>query len=198
MSDGFQDTLDHIRAIATSEAEKGRLFERLMKRYFTQDPLYRDRFAHVWLWSEWVASRPDFSGGDIGIDLVAAERDGGTCAIQSKCYAPGTTVSKAQLDSFISASAREPFTARLIVDTGHKWGKNAQKTIAPLKPACTVLRFGDLAERPIHWPDLSSQDPEALAYRAEPFHLRPHQQAAFGDVRRHFNEQEIQPSQIFP
>ena len=188
MSSGFQETLDHIRAIATSEAEKGRLFERLMKAYFTQDPLYRDRFSHVWLWSEWVASRADFSGGDTGIDLVAAERDGGICAIQCKCYAAGTRISKAQLDSFISASAREPFTTRLIVDTGNEWGANARKTIAPLQPACTVLRFGDLTERPFDWPDLTRQEPEALAYRAAPFHLRPHQQAAFDDVVRHFNE----------
>ena len=188
MNYGFQDTLDHLRAIATSEAEKGRLFERLMKTYFTQDPLYRDRFSQVWLWSEWVASRPDFSGGDTGIDLVAAERDGGTCAIQCKCYAPGTTISKPDLDSFISASAREPFTARLIVDTGNDWGPNAQKTIAPLQPACTVLRFGDLTERPFDWPDLTCQAPEALAYRAEPFHLRPHQRAAFDDVLQGFND----------
>ena len=186
MTTGFQDTLDHLRAVATSEAEKGRLFERLMKTYFTQDPLYRDRFSQVWLWSEWVASRPDFSGGDIGIDLVAAERDGGTCAIQCKCYAPGTTISKPHLDSFIAASAREPFTTRLIVDTGNEWGPNVQKTIAPLQPACTVLRFGDLMERPFDWPDLTAQEPETLAYRAAPFHLRPHQQTAFDDVIRHF------------
>ena len=188
MSNGFQNTLDHIRATATSEAEKGRLFERLMKVYFTQDPLYRDRFSQVWLWSEWVASRADFSGGDTGIDLVAAERDGGACAIQCKCYAPGTTISKPDLDSFISAPAREPFTTRLIVDTGNDWGPNAQKTIAPLQPACTVLRFGDLLERPFDWPDLTRQEPEALAYRAEPFHLRPHQQAAFDDVLQGFND----------
>ena len=186
MNYGFQETLDHLRATATSQADKGRLFERLMKTYFTQDPLYRDRFTQVWLWSEWVAIRPDFSGGDTGIDLVAAERDGGTCAIQCKCYAPGTTISKPDLDSFISASARAPFTTRLIVDTGNDWGKNAQKTIAPLQPACTVLRFGDLMERPFDWPDLTFQEPEALAYRAEPFHLRPHQQAAFADVMQGF------------
>ena len=61
MSNGFQDTLDHIRSIATSEAKKGRLFERLMKAYFVQDPLYRDRFSDVWLWPEWVAERSDFA-----------------------------------------------------------------------------------------------------------------------------------------
>ena len=54
MNDGFQAVLDHIRSIADSEAHKGRLFERLMKAYFQKDPVYRDRFRDVWLWSEWA------------------------------------------------------------------------------------------------------------------------------------------------
>ena len=64
MIDGFQRVLDHIRSIAGSEFEKRRLFERLMKRYFQQDPLYRDRFSKVWLWSDWAATRPDFPAKD--------------------------------------------------------------------------------------------------------------------------------------
>lgn len=46
MIDGFQRVLDQIRAIADTEAEKGRLFERLMRTFFQQDPLYRQRFSH--------------------------------------------------------------------------------------------------------------------------------------------------------
>ncbi|MCY3682860.1 MAG: DEAD/DEAH box helicase family protein [Gemmatimonadetes bacterium] len=190
MSDGFQQVLDHIRSIADSEFEKGRLFERLMKTYFTQDPLYRDRFSEVWLWSEWAEERPDFDGKDTGIDLVAKESEGGYCAIQCKCYAPGTRISKSHLDSFISASAREPFTARIVVDTGDEWGPTAKKTIAPLKPACYVIRFGDLASRPFDWPDLVREDPEALSYHGEPFSMRPHQQTAFDDVLNGFDEHD--------
>ena len=33
---------------------------------------------------------------------------------QCKCYAPGTRISKPHLDSFIAASARDPFTARIV------------------------------------------------------------------------------------
>ncbi len=73
---GFQHVLDHIRSEADSEAHKGRLFERLMQTYFREDPLYKDRFSEVWLWSEW-ARRTGFDGHDTGIDLVAAERVGG-------------------------------------------------------------------------------------------------------------------------
>ncbi len=57
LSSGFQRTLDHIRSIADSEAHKGRLFERLMKTYFTQDPHYKGRFSQVWLWVR--GQRPD-------------------------------------------------------------------------------------------------------------------------------------------
>ena len=190
MSNGFQRILDHIRSIADSEAHKGRLFERLMKTYFTQDPLYKNRFSGVWLWSEWAARRPDFTGNDIGIDLVAAERERGHCAIQCKCYAPDTRISKADLDSFIAASARDPFTARIVVDTGDEWGATAKKTIQSLTPPCTVLRFDDLASRPFDWPDLVHEVPEALSYRSEPFSLRPHQQAAFDDVTAGFKEHD--------
>jgi len=134
------------------------------------------------LWTEWAATRQDFDGADTGIDLVAEERNGGHCAIQCKCYAPGTRISKADLDSFIAASARDPFTTRIVVDTGDEWGTNAVKTITGLKPACFVLRFGDLASRPFDWPDLVHAKPEDLALRRESFRLRPHQKRAIDDV----------------
>lgn len=37
MATGFQRVLDHIRAVSDTEAEKGRLFERLMRAYFLND-----------------------------------------------------------------------------------------------------------------------------------------------------------------
>ena len=170
----LHQVLDHIRATSESQAQKGRLFERLMKTYFEQDPLYQDRFAKVSLWADWAAGQYGFDRTDIGVDLVAEERTGGYCAVQCKCYAPGTRIAKGHLDSFISASARDPFTSRIVVDTGDEWGPNARRTLDRLKPECSVLRFGDLLTRPFDWPDLSRHEPEALAYRREPFRLRPH------------------------
>lgn len=190
LSQGFQRTLDHIRSIADSEAHKGRLFERLMKTFFTQDPHYKGRFSRVWRWSEWVRHMPGFKGTDTGIDLVAEESQGGYCAIQCKCYAAGTRISKPHLDSFISASAREPFIGRLFVDTGDSWGPTARNTIRALSLPFQVLRFGDLASHPFDWPDLVQGQPEDLSLRAEPFHLRPHQQAAFDDVIGGFKDHD--------
>lgn len=111
---GFQSVLTYIRENAQSEHQKGDLFEQLMLKYFTEDPDYKEQFSQVWLWKQWAELQTEFDGTDIGVDLVAEKRDGEFCAIQCKCYAEDTRVSKPHLDSFISASASEIFTSGMV------------------------------------------------------------------------------------
>ena len=190
MNKGFQRVLDYLISAAENQARQGREFERLMKAYFVQDPLYKERFSDVWLWAEWARKRPDFDAVDTGIDLVAREKKGGYCAIQCKCHSPNTRISKPALDSFIAASAREPFVSRMVVDTGASWGPNAVKTVEALKPRCQVLSSSDLAERPIDWPDLVRAEPEDLAFQVRKFKPRPHQRKAVNDVVKGFEEHD--------
>ena len=133
---GFHTVLDYIRKNANSQFGKGRLFERLIQKYFTEDPFYKKRFSAIYLWSQWAEFRPEFDGVDIGIDLVAEEREGGFCAIQCKCYAENTRVSKGDLDKFIFASARQPYTSRIFVDTGSDWSANLRRALDGVEPAC--------------------------------------------------------------
>ena len=183
---GFQSTLDYIREAAQSERRKGDLFERLMLAYFSQDPDYKQQFSEVYLYKDWAALQTGYDANDIGIDLVAKERDGGYCAIQCKCYAENTRISKPHLDSFISASASELFTSRLIVDTGGEWGPNALRTVDPIRDKLRIIRYSDLESSPFAWPDLSLQDPEQLTYQQKRFHLKDHQKEAFDDVTNGF------------
>ncbi len=179
---GFQSVLNYIRENAQSERQKGDYFERLMLKYFTEDPDYKDQFSEVYLWKEWAQLRAEFDGTDIGVDLVAKKRDGTYCAIQCKCYAEDTRVSKPHIDSFISASASEIFTSRILVNTGGELGENALRTIEPLGDKFRIIRFRDLEDSPFEWPDLSIQAPEQLTYKQRKFHLKNHQQEAFDDV----------------
>ena len=155
---GFYTALNYIRENANTQYGKGKLFERLIRTYLLEDPFYQKRFSEVYLWSEWAELRPEFDGVDIGIDLVAAERDGGYCAIQCKCYAETTRISKKDLDTFIAASAREPFTSRIFVDTARDWSANLHRTLDGLQPPCQRISAADLASRPVEWPDLSIQE----------------------------------------
>ena len=187
---GFQGVLNQLRESATSTYLIGNEFERLMKQYLSVDPLYKERFTDVYLWKEWAALHTEYDATDIGIDLVARERDGEYCAIQCKCFAEDTRVSKRQIDSFISASAGELFAKRILVHTGAELGPNVRRTIDPLGPDFQVIGYGHLASRPINWPDLRQEAPEQLDYRIERFSLRLHQQEAFDDVINGFKESD--------
>jgi len=188
MSSGFERTLAQIRAQSRSEAEKGRRIERLMKTVFLEDPVYRHRFARVFLWREWAKRRGDFDGTDLGIDLVAEEKDGGVIAVQTKCYGPKSRIYKRHLEPLIAASAKKPFTGRIFVDTAGSWANNAVKLIEGLTPPCQVLRYNDLAQRNFDWPDLDRKTPETLRYTGQRFWLLPHQKEAFDDVLAGFQE----------
>ncbi|RKU18270.1 damage-inducible protein, partial [Candidatus Poribacteria bacterium] len=179
---GFYSALNYIRENANTQYGKGKLFERLIRTYLLEDPFYQKRFSEVYLWSEWAELRPEFDGVDIGIDLVAEERGGGYCAIQCKCYAENTRIAKGHLDTFISASAREPFTARMFVDTGSDWSANLRRTLDGLQPSCQRISAADLASRPVKWPDLSVETTQHLDYQQETFSLRTHQREAFDEV----------------
>ena len=187
---GFYDALNYIRQNANTQFGKGRLFERLIRAYLLEDPFYNKRFSEVYLWAEWAENQPGFDRVDRGIDLVAIERTGGICAIQCKCYAEDKRISKSDIDTFISESNRQPFTARIFVDTGKSWSANLIKAIDGLEPPCQRISAADLASRPVQWPDLSLQEPDQLNYQLELFSLREHQKAAFDDVINGFKKSD--------
>ena len=161
---GFYTALSSIRENANTQYGKGKLFERLIRTYLLEDPFYQKRFSEVYLWSEWAKDQSGFDGRDLGIDLVAEERDGGYCAIQCKCYAESARISSADLDTFISYSNRSPFTARIFVDTARDWSANLRKKLDGLQPSCQRISAADLASRPVKWPDLSVETTELLDY----------------------------------
>ena len=187
---GFYTALNYIRENANTQYGKGRLFERLIRTYLREDPLYQNRFSEVYLWTEWAARRPEFDGVDFGIDIVAEERNGGFCAIQCKCYSENTRITKGDLETFISASAREPFTSRIFIDTARDWSTNLYRTLDGLKPPCHRISAADLASRPVKWPDLSNDAAEQLTYHQEKFSLRHHQKEAFDDIINGFKRHD--------
>ena len=124
--------LNEYRTLATSEHEKGAMFEELTRQFLLHDARFAHQFKEVYLWSEW----PERQTGDTGIDLVAIPADEnagenpGPVAIQCKFYAPGHTVHKRDIDSFLAASGKTRFARRILVDTsGTAWGKNSQDAI---------------------------------------------------------------------
>lgn len=179
----IHDLLDEYAAMAPDTRTKGLLLERLTRAFLKADPHWTSRFSDVWLWQDW----PDRAGRpDTGIDLVASERfGGGTVAIQCKFFAETHTMQKADIDSFFTASGKNPFTERLIVSTTEKWSRHALDALTDQQIPTYQLGVTDFARSDIAWAEYSFAKPDA----APPVHtksLRPHQQQALEDVQDGF------------
>lgn len=178
--------LQTYRDAAVTEREKGTYFERLALAFFLNDPLQAEEYEAVWTWSEWAKAHGR-DGKDIGIDLVAKLRnEDGFAAIQAKFYAADTRIQKTHIDSFISASGKEPFRRRVVLDTTEKeWGTNAEEMIRD--QAIPVVRIGltDLRESRIDWSIFEARGEVVLSAKKS---LLGHQHEALAEVSRGLSE----------
>lgn len=176
----IHELLGELRATALDQRDKGDKFERLVRAYLTTDPEWTAKFSDVWSWTEW----PGRAGvTDIGIDLVAANRDRDDfTAIQCKFYAEDAHVEKKSIDSFLSLSMRPDFnfTQRIVFDTSAGWTGNAEAT---MKGVAQRVDVGYLDDAKIDWSAYSWTTPEVVVPTG-PKSLRPHQTRALEDVRK--------------
>lgn len=180
--------LDEYRARAKSEREKGTLFEELTRQFLLHDARFAHQFKEIYLWSEW----PERRTGDTGIDLVAIPVDehAGPVAIQCKFYALGHRIQKADIDSFLSASGKEPFGRRIVVDTsGAPWGKNAQDAIEGQQIPVSRITLANLRDSDIDWRTYSLGSTQAPETRDRKVPL-DHQVRARSAVMAGFGEHD--------
>ncbi|WP_017197904.1 type ISP restriction/modification enzyme [Arthrobacter sp. M2012083] len=180
----FDVLLDSYRDLADSERMKGNYFEQLVGRYLEKDGVQAPQYRNVWLWRDW----PDRDGKkDNGIDLVAERQDGGFTAIQCKFYAEGHRIQKQDVDSFISASGKPPFTHRLIVDTtGRDWSANAEEMLDDQHIPIQRIGLTDFRNSNIDWATYELTDPSKAPKLHDKKQLRTHQHEAVNAAMKGF------------
>lgn len=182
MKSSFQQSLDIIREKAINDTELGTAFEDLTKVFLEHDATQLQEYTKVWLYEDWAKGRKGYSQKDIGIDLVAELTDGsGFCAVQCKCYNADHSISKSDLDSFISASSTPDFVRLLLVDTStQSIGKNAQSVFDNLEKEYLRIQLVELEESRIDWLTFVREDRVQLYAKKE---LRDHQVKALEKVK---------------
>lgn len=171
----FDRLIHQLRDTARNTREQGDRLERLTKLFLTQDSVQSRLYKDVHLWNEWDGRE---GYGDIGIDLVAENVDGGVTAIQCKFYDEQSTIAKENIDSFIAASGREPFTHRIIVSTTDKWSKNAEKMLEEQRFPVQRMGLQNFRDSNIDWSTYSLDDPSEQVGHKPHKELRPHQDRA--------------------
>jgi predicted helicase len=102
MQDPDSTPQDSFDALLAQLDTGGRDFERLAGWFLVNDPEYAAIFEQVWAWKDWHGCW----GPDKGIDLIGRTRDGRIVAIQAKNYSERYSITKHDVDTFLSESAR--------------------------------------------------------------------------------------------
>ena len=165
--------------MTTTPPGAGKEFERICKWFLGNDPVYRRELKRVWLWEDW----PGRWGADSGIDLVGEDIRGQLWAVQAKAYDPAYWVTKADVDTFLSASATAQFSFRLLIATTNRMGQTAVRTIREQEKKASVLMLAGLEDSQVEWPrTIGDLAPRALKAKRP----LPHQREAIGAVVRSF------------
>ncbi|ULR52824.1 DEAD/DEAH box helicase [Streptomyces deccanensis] len=184
-----------IREKSRTNRELGTAFERLMVRFLSTDPVWSEQFSRVWMYGEWPGAAGSHTAGsqkDLGIDLVAQERETGALwAIQCKCYEADHTVQKPDIDSFFTASGQGGFARRLIISTTDKWGPNAEAALYGQQPPVQRLGLSEIAASRVEWrlPASGEASGVELSLRGKKS-PRAHQREAIDAVFEGFAEHE--------
>jgi predicted helicase len=131
---------------------RGKQFEHICKWFLKHEPVYRHELRQVWLWDEW----PGRWGIDAGIDLVAEDCRQQLWAIQVKAYGADQTVTKRDVNKFLSESGRALFAFRLLIATTNRVDPIAKRTIEGQEKPASILDLGQLEAAQVNWPNSPS------------------------------------------
>lgn len=161
---------------------RGKQFEHFTKWFLKNDPEWSTQVDQVWLWDEY----PNNWGRDCGIDLVFRHKNGENWAVQAKCYAPTTSITKADVDSFISESSRDGIDKRLLIATTDLIGANAKQVCDAQDKKVTRYLLSHFDEADIDYP-ASIDDLPKVKPRDKP-KPREHQLEAIEAVSTNFQD----------
>ena len=160
--------LDENGILKKDKTAKGLPFERFVKWFLLNDPVWSSKIDKVWLNNE----------KDLGVDLIFDDIEGKRWAVQSKCYSPQTYITKKSIDSFISDSNDSRYQGRLLIASTDRIGTNADRILKRNKVVRYLLE--DFRNSSINFPpsikDLSKGKKKDLKTP------RPHQEEAINAV----------------
>jgi len=129
------------RMATKGQRGKGKFFEPVVKRILETAPEFQSQYRKVWLWDDY----PDRGGADLGIDLVAEDKQGERVAIQAKCYAPDGKLTWHDLSTFYGdAMGRAEIKQLMLVTTTDNVSGNARKKLTGAQKPCAIWTRSNL------------------------------------------------------
>ena len=173
-----------IKTLASDSANKGAQFENFVKWFLKNDPEWITQVDEVWMWDEY----PDRWGPDCGIDLIFRHKNGEIWAVQAKCYDTKYSITKKDVDTFLSESNRNGIDKRLLIASTDRVARNAKQVCQAQEKPVILYLYSDFDKAAVDYPSDISQLNSAK--RKDPPKPRPHQTKAIKDVTQGFKSDD--------
>ncbi len=169
------------------ERHKGTVFEELCIQFLAHEKVYADSLEPAMPYGKWAREK-GLTESEYGIDLVARRKDAdGWCAIQCKMYREGATLPSTEVNKFVTASGKAPFTRRILIDTtGTPLTRPTQELLAGQYVPVTHITLDDLHRSTVDW-DRFAETGEMVS-REEIHDLYPFQQECLEKVLQDLQE----------
>ena len=142
------NTLSPLESLLGLLERDGRGFEVLCRWFLENDPEFRAEYERVWLWADW----PGRWGPDRGIDLIAQTYSGRVDAVQAKNYGRDHSVTKRDIDTFLSESNRAQIGARLLIASTDQVARSAREVMGEQEKPVSTCLLSRLQASPVQWP----------------------------------------------
>lgn len=120
---------------------RGKAFELASLRWLTESSIWGSLAKNVWPWSSW----PGRWNSDAGIDIVLEFESGELWAVQCKAYETSRSLTKRDIDTFLSESSSDQFAGRLVIATCSSISSTLRKTIAIQSKPVKLALFPELS-----------------------------------------------------
>ena len=192
----LKDILKKLGESSHSLRDKGTRFELLIKNWFLTTKLYSDNIKEIWLWNEFPYKN-QFGGSDSGVDLVIHNQEDEYIAIQCKFYKQNSEISKSDVDTFISTSAKlfevngakKKFSNRIFISTTNNWSKKASELIENQEIPVIRISLNELEDSDVDWSKIYLGKLGSEAKKASKI-IRTHQKEARESVHKYFKEND--------
>ena len=192
----LKDILKELGESSHSLRDKGTRFELLIKNWFLTTKLYSDNIKEIWFWNEFPYKN-QFGGSDSGIDLVIHNQEDEYIAIQCKFYKQNSEISKSDVDTFISTSAKlfevngvkKKFSSRIFISTTNNWSKKASELIENQEIPVIRISLNELEDSDVDWSKIYLGKLGSEVKKASKI-IRSHQKEARDSVYEYFKEND--------
>lgn len=184
----FNDVLYQLKEYGYTNSARGTIFEEFCENILKKSNFFKDDVDQVWYWK-------DFPGNnylhDNGIDLVVHTKNDEYWAIQCKFYDFESTISKSDIDTFISATTRKFKIDNKTYDYAKKYVFSTTEKITDNSKGLDFTLFGpeQIENCGIDWSNYNFDKIDEMKASNKKI-PRPHQEKAINDVLKGFENND--------